>query len=83
MLQKEDIFWENIELFALILIKNQKFGSVRFGRTLGSEFGRTELSFDMCQTESNCSAEQFGKSSAEPNVRFTTTAAQFIYIDLH
>ena len=52
-LQKEDIFGKNIEVFALILIKNQKFGSVRFGRTLGSEFGQTELSFDLCRTEPN------------------------------
>ena len=42
-LQKEDILRKNTELFALILIKNKKFGSVRFGRTLGSEFSRTEL----------------------------------------
>ena len=51
-LQKEDILGENMELFALILIKIKSLG--QFGlaeRTLGSEFGRTELTFDMCRTE--------------------------------
>ena len=42
-LQKGDILGKNIETFVLILIMNQKLGLVRFGRTLGSEFGRTEL----------------------------------------
>ena len=57
-------------MYTLILLINQKFGSVRFGRTLGSEFGRTELTFEMCRTEPNCSAEKFGRT--EPNIRFTT-----------
>ena len=49
-----------MEIFTLILLIDS--GSVRFSRTLGSEFGRTELTFEMCRTEPNCSAEKFGRT---------------------
>ena len=60
-LQQGDTLGVNVKLFALISIINQKFRSVRFGRTLGSEFGRTELPFDICRTKPSCSAGQLAK----------------------
>ena len=65
-LQKEDILGKNIEVFSLILIKNQKFGSVRFGRTLGL----------LICAEPNRTVH---KSSAEPNVKFTTSLKCLIF----
>ena len=61
---------KNIELFALTLIKNQKFGSFWFGRTLESEFGRTELSFDMYRTEPNRIVRPNSSAKIRPNRTF-------------